>query len=266
MKTQRKFRPFFVVIILCLTFFSCKKTGTETTKEQTVKEGYSQNGSHQQNVLRYNRPTDAVKIFSKTIDVPPGKGVGKPSNNTSTAGRGPCNYTFSGTLEYAIYSLPCGTLNMPSGYPTNEYRIDFTFYMNTIGSSLPNLQNDFLILNGVTLSNPGDYSYSSGVPPTSQNPNGDGFTFTGSIWFSNLDINLPIGCGQSTTSMIFQGHCWSPLCSPGDDYFITINNISLKPSDACAANSEPAIVYPNVSPNQGEFYVFMPWDGACFET
>lgn len=48
-------------------FFSCKKTGTETTKEQTVKEGYSQNGSHQQNVLRYNRPTDAVKIFLKQL-------------------------------------------------------------------------------------------------------------------------------------------------------------------------------------------------------
>lgn len=240
---------YVVLVVSVFAFHSCRKESTTAKTEQT-ESGQSVIKKNQS--LVNSQSSKPTKLFSGQVIVPFKKSQNSLNDLTGYQGRGPCNYTFGGILNYSIVSLPCiGGVN--------EYRMDFTFYFHVVGAISAGINTEVTEFNSFTLSNPSQYTYSYGVPPTPDNLDGNGFTFTGSVIFSDVHIS----CGMSTADLNFSGHCWSYLCNPGDDYNLTIS-VPLRPS-ACSISSPTAEIYPNISFNNGEFWVFFPWDFGCFE-
>jgi hypothetical protein len=226
MKKQLLQACIVMLLLAGIQLSSCRKT----TNEEESKS-VSQNEAALQKV-RDHYSSQRIKLFSKRITLTDAMIKSVQGKSTST-GRGPCNFTFTGSyLEYNIATSPC---------LSNDYVMNFTFYLYVNGPGSISLTNDYLYFNSYLLSNPGEYTYSYGVPPSGGNPSGNGFTFTGTVGFSDASI----GCGVSTADLDFIGDCVSLLCNPGDPYNISIP-VPLRPS-ACTGESPILEIYPDVN-------------------
>ena len=131
-----------MLLIGGIVFFSCRKTSTTRSEVLNSK-------ANKELVAKAKN-----EIFSKEQIVFSGHIKGQqPSNGTPAQGKGPCNYTFSWDFYYSIISLPC-----VGG--VNDYRLDFTLYLYTSGWYTGPLLSDVIVdLNGYTLTNPTEYTY-----------------------------------------------------------------------------------------------------------
>ena len=242
----------FLCILLMACFvllnISCRKTKAESNEEK-INLIRAELSSKPQKVFTGHIPRTSDKVI---------KQVGKVS--------GGCDYDITYELFYSIIALPCGTSSPgPSPGSTNDYQIDFDFYLYTDPENCGpprNVVPDPVLSNIVVTINGNAITVGTSNPlPT----DACGYLIFGSEKFTDVGVT----CADPDMRIDISGTYSSTSCSPSQNFLIDDISPDLEPSVCTGSQYATGItaeVFPNIAFSPGQFLLFFPWDLACYSS